>query len=100
MYNHTACRMMSGGNWCRANEISVGHLTNEGDVGDRWRDKTLSSSRTRGERLAQKVGPQPPTKFPPYGNKQTRGPVLISDTTLMDRIDGRSKQSTWPPGIS
>ena len=69
MYNHTACRMMLGGNWCRANEISVGHLTNKGDVGDRWRDKTLSSSPTRGERLAQKVGPQPPTKFPPYGNK-------------------------------
>jgi hypothetical protein len=34
-YNHTACRMMSGGNWWRANKISMGHLTNESDVGDR-----------------------------------------------------------------
>jgi hypothetical protein len=39
-YSHTACRMMSGGNWWRANEISIGHLTHERDVGDRWRDKT------------------------------------------------------------
>jgi hypothetical protein len=32
--------MMSGGNWWRANEISIGHLTSEIQVGDRWRDKT------------------------------------------------------------
>jgi hypothetical protein len=32
--------MMSGENWWRANEISIGHLTREGEVGDRWRDKT------------------------------------------------------------
>jgi hypothetical protein len=32
--------MMSGGNWWRANEISIGHLTREIQVGDRWRDKT------------------------------------------------------------
>jgi hypothetical protein len=42
-YSHTACRMMSGGNWWRANEISIGHLTHERDVGDRWRDKTVGS---------------------------------------------------------
>ena len=39
-YNHTACRTMSGGNWWRANEISINHLTHERDVGDPWRDKT------------------------------------------------------------
>jgi hypothetical protein len=33
---------MSAGNWWRANEISIGHLTHERDVGgDRWRDKTF-----------------------------------------------------------
>jgi hypothetical protein len=26
--------------WWRANEISIGHLTREREVGDRWRDKT------------------------------------------------------------
>jgi hypothetical protein len=39
--------MMSGGNWWRANEISIGHLTREIQVGDRWRDKTLVSSIVR-----------------------------------------------------
>ena len=34
---------MSGGNWWRANEISIGHLTHERDVGDRWRDKTAAT---------------------------------------------------------
>ena len=43
-----ACRMMSGGNWWRANEISIGHLTREIEVGDRWRDKTVYSAGTRG----------------------------------------------------
>jgi hypothetical protein len=33
--------MMSGGNWWRANDISIGHLTREREVGDRWRDKTF-----------------------------------------------------------
>ena len=36
----TPCQMMSGGNWWRANDISIGHLTHERDAGDRWRDKT------------------------------------------------------------
>ena len=39
--NHAACRMTSGRNWWRANEISIGHLTREIQVGDRWRDKTV-----------------------------------------------------------
>ena len=38
--------MMSGGNWWRANEISIGHLTHERDAGDRWRDKTLKVLKT------------------------------------------------------
>jgi hypothetical protein len=42
-YNQTACRMMSGGNWWRANEISMGHLTHERDVDGRRRDKTAAS---------------------------------------------------------
>jgi hypothetical protein len=36
----TACLMMSGGNWWRANDISMGHLTHGRDVGYRWRDET------------------------------------------------------------
>jgi transposase-like protein len=32
--------MMSGGNWWRAKDISISHLTHERDAGDRWRDKT------------------------------------------------------------
>ena len=35
---------MSGGNWWRANDISIGHLTREIEVGDRWRDKTCRSA--------------------------------------------------------
>jgi hypothetical protein len=46
--------MMSGGNWWRAKDISISHLTHERDAGDRWRDKTLpilpSSSRPPGAR--------------------------------------------------
>jgi hypothetical protein len=47
---------MSGGNWWRANEISIGHLTHERDVGDRWRDKTFGEVRRTGRGLGDRVG--------------------------------------------
>jgi hypothetical protein len=44
--------MMSGRNWWRANEISMGHLTHERDVGDRRHDKKTSPSITSNGRPA------------------------------------------------
>jgi hypothetical protein len=47
--------MMSGGNWWRANEISIGHLTREREVGDRWGDKTAYMNEAS-ERVLARTG--------------------------------------------
>jgi DNA-binding LacI/PurR family transcriptional regulator len=43
MYGQTACRMIAGGNWWRANEIVIRHLTRRTATRDHSRDKTRSS---------------------------------------------------------
>jgi hypothetical protein len=40
-YSQTACRMISGGNWWRANEIVMRHLTRQPDARYRSRDKAI-----------------------------------------------------------
>ena len=49
---------MSGGNWWRANDISIGHLTHERDAGDRWRDKTQQKETESDFDPVDDVGPK------------------------------------------